>query len=138
MNSEHKMNINVYIEGDKIVVQRNSLKLSLNLSQSQTLVEQLNHATQMLTVLENQKKSTIRNFTERLLQLSKNSKEKEVFEQIQQWNNRVFDRPKVSVLAHCFSLDSNGWAIPKMTLRKKPLRTIPERPDAPIGPHGGP
>jgi sulfatase modifying factor 1 len=112
MDNEHKMKIDVYIEGDQVVLKRDSQIFYLNLSHSHMLVQELIQANQLLAQLEQKKTTKLNVLESRRISLVQEVEHSHVQEHIRKWNAGILHTAPSSILAYCFSLDKNGWAIP--------------------------
>lgn len=110
MNREHKDKPNVYIQGNKIVIQCNDQDISLNMSQTQTLVQELIEAQQALGELEEKKKHRIEGLRARREECADDVDVHAQKDHIQRWNEGILHAAPSSVLASCFSIDDDGWA----------------------------
>ena len=117
MNHEHKDKPHVYIKENKIVVQQDDQVISINLSHAQMLVQELIEANQVLHTMEEKKKSRIDKLRIRLEKCSKGVVNSERESHIHRWNERLLHKAPTHVLASCFSLDDDGWAVvtPELT-----------------------
>lgn len=106
------MKIEVYIEGDQVVVKHGTQSISLNLSSSQVLVQELIEANQLLSQLESVKKNKIGGLTKRIQELYSDESSTQTTHHIQKWNQGIFHAAPAPVLAQCFTLNSEGWAFP--------------------------
>lgn len=111
MNHEHKEKPHVYIQGNKIVIQCNDQDVSLNLSQTHTLVQELIQAKQVLAELEEKKIQRIERLRFRLEEMAQQVDSSERNKHILRWNTGVLQCAPASILASCFSLDDDGWAV---------------------------
>ena len=117
MNHEHKDKPHVYIKENKIVVQQDDQVISLNLSHAQMLVQELIEADQVLRRMEEKKKSRIDSLRVRLKDCSINMVPSERRSHILRWNDRTLHKAPAHILASCFSIDDDGWAVadPELT-----------------------
>ena len=117
MNCEHKDKPHVYIKENKIVVQKDDQVISINLSDAQMLVQEIIEANQILHKMEEKKKSRIEEFRVRLKKCSSGIITSDRMSHILRWNDRFLHKASVNILASCFSLDDDGWAvvIPELT-----------------------
>ena len=116
MNNEHRMKIEVYIEGDQVVLKHGAQSFSLNLSSSQVLAQELIEANQLLEQLETAKQTKIGDLEKRIQELISEDSADRVQHHIQKWNEGILHSASADVLAQCFSVNSDGWALPKATL----------------------
>ena len=117
MNHKHKAKPHVYIKENKIVVQQDDQSISINLSDAQTLVQELIEANQLLSTMEEKKKSRIETLRFRLEACSKDALDADRTSHILRWNKGHLHKVPAHVLASCFSLDDDGWAVvtPELT-----------------------
>ena len=111
MNHGHKDKPHVYIKENKIVVQQDDQVISINLSHAQTLVQELIEANQVLHKMEERKKGRIEALRVRLETSSKHVVHSDRASHILRWNERFVHKAPAHVLASCFSIDNDGWAV---------------------------
>ena len=117
MNHKHKDKPHVYIEENKIVVQQDDQIISINLSRAQMLVQELIEAKQVLYAMEEKKKNHIQSLRSRLEKYTNCGNNSERSSHIRRWNERTLHKAPAHILASCFSLDDDGWAVltPELT-----------------------
>jgi len=106
-NSEGHM---VHIEGDNIIIQGEIQRISLNLSEGKSLVQELIRATHVLTSLEEKKQNHIDSIHQKLRTLQKDQDLTERQSIIHSWNEGYLCSASSAVLASMFRLDKDGWA----------------------------
>lgn len=118
MNHEHKDKPHVYIKENKIVVQQDDQVISINLSDAQMLVQELIEANQLLLTMEEKKKNRIDALRVRLKECAKDSLDEERASYILHWNERILNKAPAHILASCFSIDDDGWAVVTQELNR--------------------
>jgi len=108
----------VYIEGENIIVQGKTERLSFNLSAAKSLVQDLIQATHVLTELRSTKENRIEEVRKRLFPIRKDLNRKDFFDVIASWNEGYLCHADDAILANMFTVDAEGWAYAEKSLSR--------------------